>query len=168
MTRYTNIGCYGTFIASTLLITHISISPYIQLPIIPIHSLSFFNASAYCSTSLSYISLFLFLFHLFSHNTLLLFYINPYLPSDLLQPLSIFFFLLHINCIQIAHASLFLLVHIHTYNHYTTMPFFHSLSRKNILLLPSVLLLHQNFYLQNFHFFDFLSFVHTLSPFLCH
>ena len=43
--------------------------PCIQLPIIPTQSLLFFHASAYYSTSLSYISLFLFLFHHFSHDS---------------------------------------------------------------------------------------------------
>ena len=45
------------------------------------------------------------------------------------------------------------------------MPSFHSLSREKILPLPSVLLLHQHFHLQKFHLLDFLSFVHTLSPY---
>ena len=46
-----------------LYIINYILRPCIQLPIIPTHSLSFFYASAYYSTSLSYISLFLFLFH---------------------------------------------------------------------------------------------------------
>ena len=44
----------------------------IQLPIIPTQGISFFHASAYYSTSLLYIALFLFLVHHFSHDTLLL------------------------------------------------------------------------------------------------
>ena len=139
----------------------------IQLPIIPTHSLLFCHASAYYSTSLSYISLFPFLFQYFSHDTLLLFHIHPYHPSDILQPLSISLFLLHIKCIKITRASLFPQVHNHTYNYCTSMSSFHSLSRENILPLPSVILLHQHFHLQNFHFLVFLSFVYTLSPFLC-
>ena len=137
--------------------------PCIQLPIIPTHRLSFFHPSTDYSTSLS---LFLFPFHHFSHGTLLLFHIHLYHPSVILQPRSIFLFLLHIKCIQITHASLF--PQVHTYNHRTSMLSFHSLLRANIFSLPSVLLLHQHFHLQNFHFFDFVSFVHTLSPFMCH
>ena len=110
--------------------------PCIQLPIIPTHSLSFFHASAYYSTTFSYISLFLFLS------------------------------LVHIKCIQITHASLFPQVNNHTYNHRTSMSSFHSPLWANILPFPSVLLLHQHFHRQNF--LDFLSFVHTLYPFLCH
>ena len=56
-------------------------TPCIQLPIILTQSLSFFHASAYYSTSLLYISLFLFIFHLFSHDTLLLVHIQPYHPT---------------------------------------------------------------------------------------
>ena len=85
-----------------------------------------------------------------------------------IQPLSMFLFLFHIKCIQITHASLLPLVHIHTYNHHTSMPSLHSISWANILPLPSVLLLHQHFHLNNFHFLDFLLLVYTLSPFLCH
>ena len=75
---------------------------------------------------------------------------------------SIFLLLLHIKCIKIKHVSLFPLVHIHTNNHYTSMPSFRSLSRKNILPLPSVLLLHQQFHTKK-PFLDILS--HSFSPF---
>ena len=52
--------------------------PFRPLPTIPHHS---------------YIShCFFFLFHHFSHDTLLLFHIHLYHPSDILQPLSIFLF----------------------------------------------------------------------------
>ena len=54
--------------------------------------------------------LFLFFFH-FSHGTLLLFHNPSYHLSNLLQPISIFLVLLHIKCIQITYASLFLLFH---------------------------------------------------------
>ena len=101
--------------------------PCIQLPIIPNRSLSFFHATAYFSTSLSYISLFLFLFHHFLNDTLLFVHIHTYHPSDFLQPFSIFLFLLHTKCIQITRASLFPQVHNHTYNHCTSMLSFHSL-----------------------------------------
>ena len=141
------------------------VRPCIQLPIIPTHNLPFVPVYAYYSTSLS---LFLILFHHFSHNTLLLFHINIYHPSDILQPLSIFLFLFHIKCIQITHAYLFPQVHNHTYNQHTSMSSFHSVLRASILPLPSALLLHQHFHLQNFNFLDFLSYVHTLSPFLCY
>ena len=83
---------------------------------------------------------FLFCFH-FSHGTLLLFHIPPYHLSNLLQPLSIFLFLHHIKCIQIIHASMFLLVHIYTYHPHTSMPSLHSLSLAIILSSPSVSLL---------------------------
>ena len=56
--------------------------PCTQLPIILTQSLSFFHASAYYSTSFSYISLFLFLFHHFLHDTLVLVHIHPYHPSS--------------------------------------------------------------------------------------
>ena len=108
--------------------------PCIQLPIIPTQSLSFLHASAYYSTSLSYISLFLFLFHHFSYDILLLVHIHPYHPSDIIQPLSTFLFLFHIKRIQITRASLFPQVH----NHCTSMSSFQSLLRANILALPSV------------------------------
>ena len=99
--------------------------PCIKLPIISTQSLSFFHASSCYSTSLSYISLFIFLFHHLLHDTLLLVHNHPYRPSDILQPLSIFLFLLLIKNIQITRASLFPPVHIHTYNHRTSMSFFH-------------------------------------------
>ena len=98
--------------------------------------------------------MFLFLFHHFSHTTLLLFHIHSYHPSDILQPLSIFLFLLHIKCIKITHVSLFPQVHKHTYNHRTSMSSFPSPLRANIIPLPSVLLLHQHIHLQNFNLFD--------------
>ena len=49
------------------------------------------------------------------------------------------------KCIQITHASLFILVHICTYHPHTSMLSFHSLS-------PSVSLLPSHFYLQNSFF----------------
>ena len=49
-----------------------------------------------------------------------------------------------------------LLVHTGIYHHHTSMSSYHSLS-------PSVSLLPPSFHLQNFHFLDIFSFVHTLS-----
>ena len=79
---------------------------------------------------------------------------------------SIFLFLLLIKYIQITHASLYPLVHIHTYNHHTSMSSFHSLSWANILPLPPVLLLHQHFHLQNINLLDFISLYILFLP-LC-
>ena len=115
---------------STLLIISSSYNraySYLSFPI------TFFHASAYYSTTLSYISLFLFIFHHFLHDTLLLFHMHQYHPSDILQPLSIFLFLLHIKSIQITHASLFPQVHNHPYNHRTSMLSFHFILQANIL-----------------------------------
>ena len=109
--------------------------PCIQLPII----LTQKSLILSCLCLLFHITLIYlivsFLFHHFLHDTLLLLF-HPYHPSDILQPLSIFIFLLHIKCIQITCASLFLPVHHHTYNHRTSMSSFHSLLRANILPLP--------------------------------
>ena len=110
-----------------------------------------------CSTLLSDISLFLFLFFFhFSHGILLLFHIRPYHLSNPLQPLSIFLFLLHIKFIQITHASLFILVHTYIYHNHTSMSSFHSFLQANILPSPSVSLLPPHLHLQNIHFWDIL------------
>ena len=98
--------------------------PCIHLPIIPTHSLScicllFHITLIYLIISFSVITSHIIPFYYFIFNRSL----------DILQPLSIFLFLLHIKCIQITHASLFLLVHNHTYSHRTSVSSFHSLLR---------------------------------------
>ena len=102
------------------------------------------------------------IFH-FSYGALLLFHIHPYHHSTLHLPLFSL-----IKCIQITHASLFQLVHICTHHPHISMPSFHSYSLANIIPSPSVSLLLPHFHLQNVHFLDIISFVHTLSPSLYH
>ena len=142
--------------------------PCIQLPTISTQSLSLFHASAYDSTSLSYISLILFLFHHFSHNIL---FISSYSSISSFRyhtaPLHLSLsssYKVHSNntCISVSTST-----QPHLQSSYFNVSF-HFLLRANILFLPSVVLLHQHLHLQNLHFLDFLSFVHTLSPFLCH
>ena len=75
-----------------------TVSPYLMsLPTVPHYS-----QISHC---------FFFNLFYFSHDTFLLFYIHPNHLSNLLQPPYIFLFLLHKTCIQITHASLFLLLH---------------------------------------------------------
>ena len=140
--------------------------PCIQLPS---HSQSLI-LSCLCllfPITLKYIIVFMFLFitsHMIQY-TLVIFHIHPYNPSDILQPLSIFLFLLHIKCIQMTRASLCPQVRKHIYNHRTFMSSFHSLLRENILPSPSVVLLHQHFHLQNFHFWAFFHSYRLFLPF---
>ena len=77
----------------------------------------------------------------------------------------IYLFLLHIKYIQITHASLFLLVNTGIYHHHTSMSSCHSPLTGKHPPLTSVSLLPPHSHLQNFHFLDILSFVHTLSSF---